>query len=138
MQFWRYLQFRHLLCGTFRTSSRASEEDNILSIILTAHGRGHEVSVYYKWVLDKVGCSFHFGLKKVWSKDLNCTFIDWDWIQICQNCKVMSRNLAVRLIQFKILNCFYWTLSKLFRLGLKDSAECWRCEREDGDLMHAL
>lgn len=50
----------------------------------------------------------------------------------------MSRNLGVQVIQFKILNGFYWTPSRLFRLGLKESAEYWRCEMEDGNLMHAL
>lgn len=58
-QFWRYLQLRHLLCGTFDSSSQGPPEDNILSIILEAWGRGHEASVYYRWIMEKVGYSFH-------------------------------------------------------------------------------
>lgn len=55
MQFWRYLLLRHLLNGTFKTGgNQAAEEDYILSIILIANGRGHEVLVYYWWLIDKV------------------------------------------------------------------------------------
>lgn len=124
-QFWRYLQLRHLLSGTFGSSSQGPPEDNILSIILEAWGRGHEASVYYRLIMEKVGYSFHSATKRVWSKDLNISISDEDWTKICRNCRVMSRNLGVRLIQFKILNHFYWTPRRLFRLSLKDSAECW-------------
>ena len=41
-----------------------------------------------------------------------------DWVSICGKSWIMSRDLRVRLIQFKILNRFYWTQSRLFRLGL--------------------
>ncbi len=50
----------------------------------------------------------------------------------------MSRDLRVRLIQFKILHQFYWTLSRLFRLGLKDSATCWKCCINKGTVVHML
>ncbi len=114
------------------------QEDNILLTSLEVWGRGHEASVYYRLLMDKIDQNFHSALRRIWSNDLNLSLSDEDWSRICRNCKTVSRNLGVRLIQFKILNRFYWTPSRLFRLGLKDSAKCWKCEREDGDLMHAL
>ena len=41
-------------------------------------------------------------------------------------------------MQFKILNHFYWTPSRLFRLGLKDSELCWKCGVTEGSLIHAF
>lgn len=61
--------------------------------------------------MEKMGCSSYSALKTVWSKELNCIFSDDHWKKNCKNCKVMSRNLGVRFIQFKILNVFYWTPS---------------------------
>lgn len=75
-----------------------------------------------------MGYSFHSALKKVWSKDLNISFSDEDWTRICKNCKVMSRNLGVWLIQFKILNAGY--LDLFWRIlpnagGVRRRMETW-------------
>ena len=50
----------------------------------------------------------------------------------------MSRELRTRQIQFKIVNRVYWTPSRLFRVGLTESPECWRCQSRDGTLVHML
>lgn len=78
------------------------------------------------------------ALQKTWEGDLNLTFSDEDWNGICKNIKAVSRDARVRLIQFKIMHRFYWTPSKLFRLGLLSTSECWRCRSEEGTLIHVL
>ena len=78
------------------------------------------------------------ALQKTWERDLNLTFSDEDWNRICRNIKVVSRDARVRLIQFKIMHRFYWTPSRLFRLGLSSTSHCWRCKSEEGTLIHAL
>ena len=50
----------------------------------------------------------------------------------------MSRELRTRLIQFKIVNRVYWTPSRLYRVTLTESSECWKCRDTDGTLVHML
>uniref|UniRef100_A0AAY5K5X7 Reverse transcriptase zinc-binding domain-containing protein n=1 Tax=Esox lucius TaxID=8010 RepID=A0AAY5K5X7_ESOLU len=39
---------------------------------------------------------------------------------------------------FKILNHFYWTPTRLFRLKLRENADCWKCCSSEGTLIHLL
>lgn len=80
------------------------------------------------------------ALKAIWERDLNLDFGDEEWGAIRKNSVKMSKDIRVRLIQFKILNRFYWTPSRLHKLGLKDTVECWRCRdpQSVGTLVHAL
>lgn len=45
---------------------------------------------------------------------------------------------GIRLILFKIVYGFYWTPSRLFRLALLLTSDCWQCKSEEGDLVHVL
>ena len=78
------------------------------------------------------------AFKKTWERNLSITLDDEEWDRICRNIKTMSRDVRVRLIQFKIMHRFYWTPSRLFRIGLKDTPNCWKCKTEDGQLLHVL
>lgn len=50
----------------------------------------------------------------------------------------MSRELRTRLIQFKIINRVYWMPSRLHKVVLVDSSECWGCHDKEGTLVHML
>lgn len=50
----------------------------------------------------------------------------------------MSGELKTRLIQFMILNRIYWTPSKLYKVKLIQTRECWRCHNGEGMLTHML
>lgn len=69
---------------------------------------------------------------------MNLTLDDREWDMICKNVKTLSRDARVRLIQFKIINHFYWTPSRLYRLGLKATSNCWRCKSGEGHLVYVL
>ena len=73
-----------------------------------------------------------------WSKDLNIDVTHKEWDGTCENIKRVSRDIKIRWIQFKILNRFYWTPSRLFRLKLRDNADCWKCYSSEGTLLHLL
>lgn len=82
------------------------------------------VSKYYKMLLSCGGNKTQmwqlwklFG-KGIWVYGL----IKTNGLKFFGNSCTMSRDLRIRLIQFKILHRCYWTLSMLHRLGLKDSA----------------
>lgn len=74
----------------------------------------------------------------IWSADLNIDITHKKWDCICENIKRVSRDIKIRLIQFKILNRFYWIPPRLFRLKLRDNADCWKCCSSEGNLLHLL
>ena len=135
--FWQYLQLRHLLNETFGSSTSLPPKIEIVEIIFKIFGMGHEASAYYSLLRE---ASDQNGLtsKLPWERDLEITISDDNWIKILRNGKKMSRELRTRLIQFKIINRVYWTPARLFRLGLVDGPECWKCQERDGTLVHML
>ena len=78
------------------------------------------------------------ALKKTWERDLISTLYDEEWDRISMNIKTISRDVRVLLIQLEIMHHFYRKPSRLFRLGLKDTTNCWKCKTEDGQLLHVL
>ena len=135
--FWRYLQLRDLLRGTFGSLNSAPLKVETVEVIFKIFGLGHEASAYYAMLLEVSDKSMIVS-KIPWERDLEVTISDGDWVRILRNCKKMSRELRTRLIQFKIVNRIYWTPSRLFRVGLSDSPKCWRCQDGDGTLVHML
>lgn len=136
--FFRYLQLRHMLVGIFRSGAAVPQNAEFLDKIIKSYGKGHEAAVYYSMMIQTLGNGPISALQKTWERDLNLTFSDEEWNRICRSVKVVSRDARVRLIQFKIIHRFYWTPSRLFRLGLLPTSNCWRCKSEEGDLVHVL
>ena len=136
-QFWRYLQLRHMLVSVFGTSSGFQSTD-ALKKILGIFGSGHEAAQYYSLLINQSGDKAISALKAAWENDLGLLFTEDKWAKIVGNSKQMSRDIKTRLIQFKILHRFYWTPSRLHRLGLKDTPVCWRCKTAEGSLIHML
>ena len=125
--FWQYLQLRHLLCGLFGSPRTPPQHSELLKGITMVFGTGHEASFYYSNIL--IENARVPGVSKTSSeRDLNINIEEEEWDEICRNSTKMSKDTRVKLIQFKILNRFYWTPSRLHRLGLKDTAECWKCK----------
>lgn len=137
-QFYRYLQLRHLLMGTFRSDTSAPKPAGFLEEVLICYTLGGKASTYYSQMIRSVGDGALQALKLTWERDLSLTLEDDEWDMICKNIRAVSRDARVRLIQFKIIHRFYWTPSRMFRLGILDSPKCWRCKAEDGHLVHAL
>lgn len=136
-QFYRFLQLRHLLVGIFGSSTSTPEDAGFLDRVLTIYGRRHEASVYYSMLSRTLGNRALAALKVTWEKDLGQS-LEEDWDRICANIKKLSRDARVRLMQFKILHRFYWTPSRMFKIGISDSPNCWRCKSEEGHLIHTL
>lgn len=93
--------------------------------------------VYYLMLL-KCSDKGTSALKSTWEADLNASFTEREWSRILLNFKKMSRELKTRLIQFMILNRIYWTPSKLYKVKLIQTRECWRCHNGEGTLTHML
>ena len=135
--FWRYLQIRSLLVKTFGSPSSAPPKIDIVEIIFRIFGLGHEASAYYTMFLE-VSASGTVVSKAPWERDLGVSISDEEWDGILGNGRKLSRELRTRLIQFKIINRIYWTPSRLFRIGLNENSNCWKCQDVDGSLFHML
>ncbi len=61
-------------------------------------GEGHEASKYYKMLLECVENKTAVALKSAWERDLNVSFDEHEWEEICSNSRIMSRDLRVRLM----------------------------------------
>ncbi len=139
-QFWRYLQLRHLLVST--SGSPQSPPSGYGSAnahhILAFFGLGHEASIYYSLFMDNDADRNKIvsALKTVWERDLGLTFGEKEWDVISGIPRQVSTDIKTR--QLKKFHCFYWTPSRLFRLGLKENPDCWKCRAEEGSLVHAL
>ena len=136
-QFWKYLQLRHLLLHTFGSTSTPPPTVSFLTQIMNVFGGGHEASLYYAMML-KCSNKGSFSLKLTWEADLQVKFTEKEWSRILLNLKKLSRELKTRLVQFKILHRVYWTPSKLYRVKLIQTPECWRCQNGEGTLIHML
>ena len=108
--------------------------DKILQVL----GKGHELAKYYKMLMEGEGETGTAALRLSWERELGVTYDEQEWAKVCGNSVTLSRELRVRLIQFKILHRLYWTPSRLFRLGLKDSATCWNCGVGGGTMIHVM
>lgn len=137
-EFWRYLQLRHALQGIYGSSLHPPKPADKLDKILQVLGKGHEAAKYYKMLMEGEGEIGIAALRLSWERDLGVTYDKQEWAKVCGNSRTMSRDLRVRLIQFKILHRFYWTPSRLFRLGLKDSASSWKCCVGGGTMIHVM
>lgn len=137
-QSWRYYQLRHLLVSTFGSIHTPPRGMDLIKEIVRIAETGHGASLYYSMLINKSGHKSNAVLKTLWEKDLGITYEEEEWDKITGITKQVSRDIRIKLIQFKILHRFYWYPSRLFRLGLKETPDCWRCVGEGGDLIHAL
>ena len=48
------------------------------------------------------------------------------------------REARGKFIQYKILNRYYYTRSRLYKMGIGRNDLCWKCQTVKGTLMHAL
>ena len=78
------------------------------------------------------------NLQKIWEKDLGYTLDDEIWERILSQNGRHIREARGKFIQYKILNRYYYTPTRLNSMGLIQSRSCWKCKSECGTYIHAL
>uniref|UniRef100_A0A3P8RWJ4 Reverse transcriptase domain-containing protein n=1 Tax=Amphiprion percula TaxID=161767 RepID=A0A3P8RWJ4_AMPPE len=130
--FWKYLQIRDCLKGKYKSQERTPVETFLLLPPLLC-----KASKWYN-VCPWANNNTIKSLKAIWEKDLHC-FIDDDiWDSIMSNCGLYVREAKGKFIQYKILNRYYYTPSRLYKMGISRNDLCWKCQKAQGTLMHAL
>ena len=64
------------------------------------------------------------------------TYEDNEWKELVKEMLNPMTYARSKLTQFKIINRLYWTPVRMNRAGLSHSNLCWRCQTEQGDMVH--
>ncbi len=74
----------------------------------------------------------------MWQKDLESETDKNFWLNIISNTGKTLTEAKGKNIMCKVLHRYYFTPSKLKRIGLLDHDLCWRCKEQKGTLLHTL
>ena len=77
-------------------------------------------------------------MKIIWQRDLGCEWTDEEWAKIIAESGRYIREARGKCIQYKIIHRFYYTPSRLHRIGVMDNNLCWKCKSVTGTLIHAM
>ena len=69
---------------------------------------------------------------------MGCTFDENTCGEILSNNGKYIREARGKFIQYKILHRYYYTPTRLNKMGLIKDSVCWKCKTEQGTYMHAL
>lgn len=130
--FWKYLQIRHCLSKKIQLTV----VDNPIVDCLQS-SVNHRASGFYNNTVCLTSSSCEH-LRLIWQRDLECNIDEDTWEHILADSGKYIREVRCKFIQFKILHRFYWTPSRLFRIGLINSSTCWKCKKETGTFLHLI
>jgi len=133
--FWKYLQIRHCLHASIKNGPSPSTDVQLL-LAANNHKKGMG-SAFYAYIRGPNAPNLN-GLKVAWERDLGGAIKEETWKQVVSKWHTNLRETQSQLINYKILNRCYWTPSRLARIKLRDTAICWRCNKETGTIVHML
>uniref|UniRef100_A0A3P9I561 Reverse transcriptase domain-containing protein n=1 Tax=Oryzias latipes TaxID=8090 RepID=A0A3P9I561_ORYLA len=131
--FWRYLQLRDCLKGKVGLSQDGNPIENFLRLptLLGKASKWYKICPWAKKNTSK-------GLKTIWERDLRCIIDDDSWQTILSDNGIYIREARGKFIQYKILNRYYYTPSRLHVIGISENDLCWKCHKERGTFIHAI
>lgn len=77
-------------------------------------------------------------LKLIWQRDLGHEIEHDKWIKIVAECGRYMREARRKLTQYKVLQRFYYTPSRLYTMKLSNDYLCWKCRTEKGTFFHCI
>ncbi len=129
--FWKYLQIRHCVKNKFNAS------DNPVYAYLELPCKTQTASMCYKLMLNVTADTCN-NLKTIWQKDLGINIHDNDWLDILSNVGKNIREARGKFIHYKIVHRYYYTPSRLYRMGIAGNSLCWKCKKEEGTYLHMI
>lgn len=101
-----------------------------------SHFKGF-ISRSYAMLLSIFLAGFPTKVTSPWERDVG-TLEEDQWAEALQAIQGCSLNAAQRLSQLYIVLRVHLTPARLHRMGISESADCTRCARDHGDLIHLL
>ncbi len=80
------------------------------------------VSLIYNKIIDCITKSL--SIKTIWNRELSDLNLSVDWERVWSNLSLTSKNLAHRLIHFKVIHRAYITPYKRFKMKLQSNFNC--------------
>ncbi len=93
------------------------------------------VSLIYNKIIDCI--TKPLSIKTIWNRELSDLNLSVDWERVWSNLSLTSKNLAHRLIHFKVIHRAYITPYKRFKMKLQPNFNCHICNTaSSGTLLH--
>ncbi len=83
------------------------------------------VSLIYNKMIDCI--TKPLSIKTIWNRELSDLNLSVDWERVWSNLSLTSKNLAHRLIHFKVIHRAYITPYKIFKMKLQSNLNCHIC-----------
>ncbi len=83
------------------------------------------VSLIYNKIIDCI--TKPLSIKTIWNRELSDLNLSIDWERVWSNLSLTSKNLAHRLIHFKVIHRAYITPYKRFKMKLQPNFNCHTC-----------
>uniref|UniRef100_H3AM40 Reverse transcriptase zinc-binding domain-containing protein n=1 Tax=Latimeria chalumnae TaxID=7897 RepID=H3AM40_LATCH len=136
-EFLYYLQLKSCLKKVPNLTPGPLQTSLIVELFQRVRNKKGKVSQIYAMLLNKASPD-RTPSKLQWEKNLGHSISEKGWEEALSSLITAGMDLWLRLIQYKIVNRLYWLLSRLAKLGLRDSDLCWRCSKASGSLSHML
>ncbi len=93
------------------------------------------VSLIYTKIIDCI--TKPLSIKTIWNRELSDLNLSVDWERVWSNLILTSKNLAHRLIHFKVIHRAYITPYKRFKMKLQSNLNCHICNTaSSGTFLH--
>ncbi len=93
------------------------------------------VSLIYNKIIDYI--TKPLSIKTIWNRELSDLNLSVDWERVWSNLSLTSKNLAHRLIHFKVIHRAYITPYKRFKMKLQSNLNCHICNTtSSGTFLH--
>ncbi len=93
------------------------------------------VSLIYNKIIDCI--TKPLSIKTIWNRELSDLNLSVDWERVWSNLSLTSKNLAHRLIHFKVIHRAYITPYKRFKMKLQPNFNCHICNTtSSGTFLH--
>ncbi len=89
------------------------------------------VSLIYNTIIDCI--TKPLSIKTIWNRELSDLNLSVDWERVWSNLSLTSKNLAHRLIHFKVIHRAYITPYKRFKMKLQSNFNCHICNTASSD-----
>lgn len=77
-------------------------------------------------------------MRIVWQRDLSCVIGKEDWCKVLSHSNKYIREARGKFTQYKLIHRWYFTPSKLHRMGIMPNNICWKCSSVPGTFLHAI
>lgn len=130
--FWKYLQLRDcIIKGKF------SQESNTIVDFCKLPVRNQRAAVLYK-LLNNSRDNICENLRMIWQRDLGENITEEEWHKIMLHSCKFVKEARGKFTQYKLIHRWYFTPSKLQRMGIMNSDVCWKCQSNTGTFLHAI